>query len=452
MTTIALGLAEFLCGLDATSIPAIVQAKARACLLNGYGIALGGHSTPYHAVARSAALAQDGVQADGATLLASGERTALGGALVANSALFHGRAQEDACGAAHLGAIVIPLLTALLERRLAPMSNFLPALVAGYEAGGLFEEAFAGRTTPAGFRASTLFGTLAAAAATARLLELPPARTAAALANAASFAGGLLQSFADGTDEWRYQVGLVADIGRRAAALAAAGANAAPHAFEGPQGFTQAFARVPCEAAALLPRLGAHWQTLRVAFKPFPVCAFNQTPVLAALDLRANLQPAALARLRVYMNPYECGYAGMDAVGPFNSISGTLMSIPFCLAAALAHGAPNMARMTNYADPQVRQLIDRIELVPDPQVPTLSCRLEYELADGTRGVYEKPMTAEDYSYDFAQVSALVRRIGGEEGVPAEAYDRLETFVHEVPQAAIEDLLAVFALLPARRRA
>ena len=33
-------------------------------------------------------------------------------------------------------------------------------------------------------------------------------RTAAALANAASFAGGILQSFEDGTDEWRYQVGV----------------------------------------------------------------------------------------------------------------------------------------------------------------------------------------------------------------------------------------------------
>jgi hypothetical protein len=41
------------------------------------------------------------------------------------------------------------------------------------------------------------------------------------------------------------------------------------------------------------------------------------------------------------MNPFETGYAGMDAVkGPFNSISGTLMSIPFCIALTLLRGTP----------------------------------------------------------------------------------------------------------------
>ena len=46
---------------------------------------------------------------------------------------------------------------------------------------------------------------------------------AAALANAASFAGGILQSFADGTDEWRYQVGYAGLNGLIAAQLAADG-------------------------------------------------------------------------------------------------------------------------------------------------------------------------------------------------------------------------------------
>ena len=66
------------------------------------------------------------------------------------------------------------------------------------------------------------------------------------------------------------------------------------------------------------------------------------------------------------MNPYETGYAGMDAVGPFHSISGTLMSIPFCIATTLLHGAPT-SRMTTYDDPAVNELIKRIELVPTPR-------------------------------------------------------------------------------------
>src|SRR5690606_27640130 len=211
--TLTRTLAKFTTGLTHQSIPAEVVEKARVCLLNGYGIGLGSHGTPYAPVARRAAIAMDGGRPGDATLLCDGRKVSVPGAALANSALFHGRAQEDPCGAAHLGAIMIPLLTALAEARDYPMSRFIPALVAGYEAGGLLEAAYAGRTTPAGLRASPLYGTIAAAAAAAGLMELDEERTAAAIANAASFAGGILQSFADGTDEWRYQVGVAARNG-----------------------------------------------------------------------------------------------------------------------------------------------------------------------------------------------------------------------------------------------
>lgn len=449
--TVATTLAEFLSGLNAATIPAEVQTKARACLLNGYGIGIGCYRTPYHTVARAAALALDGQQPGGATIFSSGERTSIGAAVLANGALFHGRAQEDACGAAHLGAIMIPLLTAMIESKGYKTANLLPALVAGYEAGGLFEETYAVHTTPIGFRASTLYGTIAAAAAAARLMELDVVKTAAALANAVSFSGGLLQSFADGTDEWRYQVGMVANVGRHAAALAAAGSVSAPHAFEGPKGLVMAFARTPCDTQALLSRLGSSWQTQRVAFKPFPVCAFNQTPVSNALELREDLAVDQIESIEVRMNPYECGYAGMDAVGPFNSISGTLMSIPFCIATTLVHGAPTMKRMTDYDDPQVQRLVAAIKLIPDDTVKTLCCRIDMRLRNGRQISRLLTMTAADYAYDLAQVSRMVRGIGEEEGVPMPAYDRLESFVTALPQANLDDVLSAFALLPCRDR-
>ena len=206
-------IARFIRTLDFAAVPPEVAEKTRTCLLNGYGIALGCHDTPYAPVARRAALAIHGEQAGGATLLGDGRKTSVPGAALANPALFHGRAQEDTCGAAHLGTIMIPLLTAMVEARGYPLARLLPALLAGYETGGLLEKAYAGDTTPAGFRASPVYGTLAAAGAAAKLMDLPEERIAAALANAASFCGGILQSFTDGTDEWRYQVGIAAQIG-----------------------------------------------------------------------------------------------------------------------------------------------------------------------------------------------------------------------------------------------
>jgi 2-methylcitrate dehydratase PrpD len=452
MGTLSGEIARFVAGLELETLPPEIVEKARVCLLNGYGMGLDCHATPYAPVARKAALALDGEIAGGATLLGDGRRTTIGGACLANSALFHGRAQEDTCGAAHFGTILIPLLTAMIEVRRYPMKDLVPALVAGYEAGGLLEKTYAGSTTPGGFRSSAIYGTIAAAAAAARLMRLGEERTAAALANAASLAGGILQSFTDGTDEWRYQVGAVARQGLVAAELARAGSVSAPEAFEGRTGFVRSFARGAVDVAALAGALGREWSILRVTFKPFPVCAFNQTPVTGALALREALGGDRPVEVRVRMNPYETGYAGMDARGPFNSISGTLMSIPFCIATTLVHGIPDMRRMTTYDDPAVNAMVERVTLVTDASVPILSAIIEAETDDGRRHVREQRMTTDDYAYDRAGVSQLVRRIGREEDVPAAAFDRLERFVDRLPDASLDDVIGSFALLGQRKAA
>ena len=452
MTTLSQHIGNFIHSLDTRRMPAHVVEKARVCLLNGYGMGLDCYRTPFAPVARAAALAMDGEQPRGATMLGDGRKTSIEGACLANSALFHGRAQEDTCGAAHFGTILIPMLTALVEARKYPIEQLIPALIAGYEAGGLLEKAYASQTTPSGLRASTVYGAVAASSAAAKLMGLDAERTAAALANAVSFSGGLLQSFADGTDEWRYQVGLVAKVGWTAAELAKAGSTAAPCAFEGKSGFVRTFARVDCDVAALVKRLGDDWAVLRVTFKPYPVCAFNQTPVTAALTLRDKLRGAELKAVRVRMNPYETGYAGMDAVGPFNSVSGTLMSIPFCIAATLIYGIPDMKRMTTYDDAKLNGFIGRITLISDPSVPTLSCIIEADTTDGRTLTQNQHMTTADFAYDRAGVSQLVRRIGVEENVPMAAFDRIEAFVARWPAASIDEVIDAFALIAPKRQA
>jgi len=427
---LSLAMAKFACKLQQEHLPQEIEERARVCLLNGYGIALGSMATPYAGVATKAAIATDGEQGKGATLLGDGRRTSVGGAALANSALFHGRAQEDTCGAAHIGSILIPLLTALVETRgQDTASRFLPALVAGYEIGGLLEQAYSGITTPSGLRSSPLYGTIAAAAATSVLLKLSLEQTAAALANAASFTGGILQSFDDGTDEWRYQVGIAGHTGWMATELARAGSVSAHRAFEGRNGFVRAFARTECDVYALASRLGEQWSIRRVTFKPFPVCAFNQTPVHAALHLKEKVGAKRITAVRVRINPFEAGYAGMDSLGPFNSISGTLMSIPFCIAATLLHGVPTMARMTTYDDQAVNDLVRRVRLQADESVPRLCCAIELELEDGQIIRHDQRMTTDDYAYDRQGVRALIRRVGAESGLSEEVFVRIENVVN-----------------------
>lgn len=451
MSTLTSDIAGFTSKLTLANLPPHVVEKARTCVLNAFGMGLNGLDTPYARVAREAVIATEGEVAGAATLLGDGRRTTIAGACLANAALFHGRAQEDTCGAAHFGTVLIPMLTAMIEVKRYPLDRLIPALVAGYEAGGLLEGAFAGQTTPNGFRSTATYGVIAAAAAAARLMALDARTTAAALANAASFTGGVLQSFADGTDEWRYQPGLVARNGLTAAALAQAGSVSAPLALEGKAGFVRCFAGLEAPSD-LASALGSDWATLRVTFKPFPVCAFNQTPVTGALKLRETLGGEMPLAVRVRMNPYETGYAGMDAVGPFNSISGTLMSIPFCIATTLVHGVPDMTRMTTYDDPAVDALIRRTRLISDATVPTLSAIIEADTASGTK-IQEQRMTPADYAYDRATVSAMLRRIGCEQNVAPAAFDALEAFADRLPHGRIDDAIGAFvaAELPRARR-
>lgn len=446
--TVTQTLAQFIVSLKRPgAIPPEVMEKARVCLLNGYGIGLACFNTPYASVAAQAALAIDGERSDGATLLTDGRKTSMLGATLANCSLFHGRAQEDACGAAHLGPIMIPLLTAAIECGRMPVERLLPALVAGYEVGGLMEAAYAPNTTPAGVRATPTYGALAAAAAAAYALDLDESKTAAALANAASFAGGTLQSFADGTDEWRYQLGVAARNGWVAAELARAGSVSAPHAIEGKSGFVRAYARTDCDADALLEQLGKTWMIHKVVFKPYPVCAFNQSPVMAALRFRERLKGRSPARIRVRMNPYETGYAGMDSKGPFQSVSGTLMSIPFCIAQAMEHGAPTLQDMMVYDDPAVLSLIKRIDLVTDASINRLCCVIEADFDNGSPQLVETlEMSAADYNFPRKAVRALIVRVCTEVGVSELACVQLERFVDDPAGVGIKTVLAQFAQL------
>jgi 2-methylcitrate dehydratase PrpD len=440
---IAETLAQFTSTLNRETIPAPVWDKAHACLLNGYGIAMAGLATPYEKVARRAAIAMYGGSKD-ATFLGNGEATNVTAAVMANSALFHSRGQEDTCGAAHLGAVMIPLLIALIERGSGSLADLTPAMVAGYETGGLFEEILAGDTTPKGFRATTLYGAGAAAAAVARLLKMNADQTRAALGNAVSFSGGLLQTFAEGTDEWRYQVGVTAQTSWMAAELARSGSVSIHEPYEGPKGLARAFAGRPLDVASVVSRIGKDWQTLRVAFKPFPVCAFNQTPVTAALSLREKVKGRSIESVAVRMNPYECGYAGMDSKGPFSTIGGTLMSIPFCIAQTLLRGAPSMAMMTEYHDAEINALVDRVDLIADEGVPTLCCRIELRLASGETLTEICNMTPADYAWSFEDLRERLIRTAGQEGLPADCITDLAAFCTDPERVGIAALNKVFA--------
>ena len=110
---LARALARFVLSLGPGTIPPQVEEKARCCLLNGYGIALGCHDTPYAPVARAAAVAMDGERADGATLWGDGRRVGVIVHVLHHVRILRGKLRVLSCVVALLQQR-LPLLKLLL--------------------------------------------------------------------------------------------------------------------------------------------------------------------------------------------------------------------------------------------------------------------------------------------------------------------------------------------------
>jgi 2-methylcitrate dehydratase PrpD len=432
--------ARFVASLDAATIPPEVAEKARCCILYGFGIGLLCLGQETARVAEQSLLAVDGTAgARGATSLRGGHRVSISSAVFANAVLLHSRCQEDTSGTAHLGVITLSVALALLEAGLAEQKDVIAGLVAGYEVAGGLEAALGRDTMSAGFRASSIYGAVAAAATAARLLRLPRARTEAALANALGFAGGTLQSIPEGSDEWRYQVGAAARSGVLAAFLARSGSISARESIEGPQGFAQSFGRRALSPGELA--FGKTWRLLDVTFKPYPVCAHNQTIALLGAKIHALVPAHRIAALRLSINPYVV--PGLLARGPFSRVSETLLSAYFCAAVASLHGTVTLAHLADVNDPAVSALMQRITLTLDNSVAFPAALADVETFEGETLHLSERREFADFSLGRDDVKAQLRRLAAEENVPTSAVDRLDAFAFGLPSAAVSDIARAF---------
>ncbi len=147
-----------------------------------------------------------------------------------------------------------------------------------------------------------MLGTVAAAAACAKLRGLDAKGTATAIAIAASMSSGLVANF--GTMTKSFQVGRAAQSGVIAARLAQAGLTASLDALEHPAGLLNALS-VEGTAALDLPFRAAQkeWHIVShgLNIKRYPICYATHRSIDAALDLvaRHDLTPDTVERIRV---------------------------------------------------------------------------------------------------------------------------------------------------------
>jgi len=362
-------LAEFVTKSRWDDCPAEAVDIARRAILDCLGVMLAGSIEPAARIVAEVARAEGGSPL--ATVVGTPLRTGTVWAALANGTAAHALDFDDT-NFAMLGHPSAPVLSAALaagELTMADGRALVHAFLLGFEVETTMASVMNPPHYEKGFHATGTLGTMGAAAAAARLLGLDAAQTRAALAVAASQASGLKENF--GTMTKPFHAGHAARSGVLSALLARDGFTASEQAIEGPQGYFAVLSAGKRDEQ-VLDSLGAPWKILEtgVAVKPYPSCACTHSIIDSALELQRThrIRPEQVAQVTV----------GVNAAVPRILIHGNprsgleaKFSGEFSAAAALCDGRVGIAtfRDDKTDDPTIRELMTRVRLVVDPEIP-----------------------------------------------------------------------------------
>ena len=305
-------LAAFAANLRFEDIPAPVLRRAEDLLLDCLASILAGASArPVLAIDRYAAAMGP---ADGPSeILINRRRTSPVFAAMVNAAAAHVVEQDDVHNGSvfHPAAVVFPPVLAVAQALGRSGRDLLVAAVAGYEVGIRVGE-FLGRSHYKIFHTTGTAGTLAAAAATGRLLGLSPAAMLDAFGSAGTQAAGLWEFLRDAADSKQLHTARAAANGIAAAYLAQEGFTGARHILEGPQGMAAGMS-TDADPARLTDRLGTRWALAETSFKFHASCRHTHP---AADALQQVLREHKLAEGDIERVVAHVHQGAIDVLGP----------------------------------------------------------------------------------------------------------------------------------------
>ena len=357
-----------------------------------------------------------------------GDSTAIGharaldaaGAAFVNGTAAHGEDFDDTFegGPVHAGAVIVPALLAVAERRNLGGSDLLFGLAVGVEVTCRGSLVAPKRIHKAGFHPTAVFGALGAAAGVSSALRLDTGQWCNALGIAGSMASGIIEYLAEGAWTKRMHPGWAAQAGYRAARMAQAGFTGPRTLFEGEHGFFHAFANSDrCDFSAMLDGAGVVWLAADIAFKPY-ACGTMAHPYI---DCARKLVAEGVSSEDVIA--VECKTAEgivhrlweplAAKQHPPNGYAAKF-SIPYAIAVAMLRGDAGLDEYGEAVvhDRAIRALASKVSYVVDPDNPyprqftghvrvTLSSGEVREAVQGHfRGGREEPMSAEDLEAKF----------------------------------------------------
>jgi 2-methylcitrate dehydratase PrpD len=270
----------------------------------------------------------------------------------------------------HPSVPVLPSILALGEQLRISGKRAIEAYVVGYEVEARIGASINPDHYRHGWHATATIGTIGAAAASSKILQLPPRDIQMALGTAASQACGLRQNF--GTMTKPYHAGHASRCGLMAALLAQRGFTSDPDILGGPLGFCKVLGK---DGAVNLDKITEglgrtyHLTSPGISFKPFACCAGAHPALTALFTLMDNhdILPETVNSVEVRVAP-----AIMDVLlhsNPKTALEGKF-SMPFCMAIGIIEQKAGVDQFTDekIRHPQTRDLMKRVIVIGDPDM------------------------------------------------------------------------------------
>ena len=456
-------------------IPKDAIEVTRREILDILGVALGGSGKP--GVKELLELMTEWGGKEESTVFCYGTKLPAPNAVQVNATMSHALDYDDTgSGPTHPSVPVVPVVLALAERRGGLNGKeMLTSVALGVDMmcrlGRTFlwlrenvppevKEHMTGKTQPGvGFHLTAVYGYLAAAGVSARLLGLDEETTVNALGIAYHQCAGNGQCVLDGALTKRMGPGFSARGGMMAALMAEKGITGAPNIFQGEDGLYLLYHRGSVTPEMLLEDIGKRYEGMSTAMKPFPCCAGTHGFVNATLALleKNEIRPPDVEEVHIVCGAGDVLCVPLEVRShPRNPVD-SQFSVPWAVAATIARGRAGIGEFNEEAieSTDILDIAGSIRLTEtdekmEPGRPS-PLKVEIRMKDGT--VFSEPTGSPmaqsgvrpfgDYERKFRDCASFAART-----VPQKNIDRVVELVAKLEE--VTDVTELVELVSPQR--
>lgn len=360
-------LCEYIANLDFDDIPKEVADYTQLLIADHYISAVAGHTYNGKFNEPLVEILNEEYANGKSTVLFQKRKMPASAAAMLNAVYCHGADVDDGHreAEAHPGVAVNAAVLALGEEIGATGKETLVAVIAGYEVFIRIAKSILPSHLQRGFHTTGTVGTLAAAAACAKILGLNAKGIEKAVSLAATQTSGLLIVCESGQASKPINPGRAAQTGILCAKLAQKNVDNPENVFNSSKGFTHAFSD-EYKPSALIEELGKRFLILDTYVKLYPSCRHTQATMEALKKcIKENGAIDQAEKIEIHTYPIAVDIVGYNRKP--KTIGDVKFSIPYtaaCVAMYSDYTLENLARFEEERE-EVLHFIDCIHVVAE---------------------------------------------------------------------------------------